>query len=181
MDKEEPAAARREPEEMQSHMTNGRTKTPSFVIVYDFMMKELDLSGIELLLYARIFGFSAAGRDFYESKGNTAKYFNASARSIFSAYSALERQGLVKQTKPTGKTESKRYKIRKDALPEGIRNNLQAYGWAAYEETAYEEAAYAGSAREKPPPYAEMPQPLMQVFHPIIKEDNKDIELKGGP
>lgn len=181
MDKAKLATTYSSNKEEQLSMPDARTPRASFIIIHEFMMQDLKLSGVELLLYARIFGFSAAGRDFYESKKNTAKYFGVSSRSVFNACGVLVYRKLIYQTKITAKTESNCYSIRKEALPDYVLNNLNQYGWVAYEECTYAESSYEEKARENPPPYAETPQPLMQIFHPIRKDNNKGTEMKGGP
>lgn len=46
-----------------------------FLKVYEFMISDLGLSGVQLLLFARIFGFSAPEAEgcFYESRARTAE------------------------------------------------------------------------------------------------------------
>lgn len=68
-----------------------------FLIVWESMFQELGLSGVQLLLYARICGFcsreGAAG--FYESRAKTAAYFGISERAVVKAMKALMEKGLV--------------------------------------------------------------------------------------
>ncbi len=47
-----------------------------FTAVRHFMMADLGLSGLPLLVYARIFGFCDGGCDYFESKGNLARFLN---------------------------------------------------------------------------------------------------------
>lgn len=52
-----------------------------FTAVRHFMMADLGLSGLPLLVYARIFGFCDGGCDYFESKGNLARFLNVQERS----------------------------------------------------------------------------------------------------
>ena len=52
----------------------------SFVTVWDFMGQELGLKGVDLVVYARIFGFHQADRDYYESKHSAAAFFEGAHR-----------------------------------------------------------------------------------------------------
>ena len=47
-----------------------------FTTVRHFMMADLGLSGLPLLVYARIFGFCDAGCGYFESKGGLARFLN---------------------------------------------------------------------------------------------------------
>ena len=50
-----------------------------FVLVWDFMGRDLGLKNADLVVYARIFGFENSGKAFYESKSGTARFFGLSA------------------------------------------------------------------------------------------------------
>lgn len=79
-----------------------------YVKVYDFMAKELGLKGTELMLYARIFGFSQAGKTFYESRAGTAEFFGCTPRAIVSAASGLVAKGLIEEVDPIPEARSLR-------------------------------------------------------------------------
>jgi hypothetical protein len=66
-----------------------------FLVVYPFMMQTLHLKGTELLVYARIFGFSKSGRVFFESRQRTADFLGVTKRSVQLAISNLEAKGLI--------------------------------------------------------------------------------------
>ncbi len=73
-----------------------RAEPTSFVVVYRFMWDYLGLTGIPLLLYARIFGFCRGPEGcFYESRPNTAAYLGVSERTVFRAMATLTKSGLV--------------------------------------------------------------------------------------
>ena len=56
-----------------------------FTTVRHFMMADLGLSGLPLLVYARIFGFCDAGCGYFESKGGLARFLNVQERSAYRA------------------------------------------------------------------------------------------------
>lgn len=72
----------------------------SFVTVWDFMGQELGLKGVDLVVYARIFGFHQAGRDYYEGKHSAAAFFGVSDRAVFDAVTRLKAKGLIEETDP---------------------------------------------------------------------------------
>ena len=53
-----------------------------FVLVWDFMGRDLGLKNADLVVYARIFGFENSGKAFYESKSGTARFFGLSERAL---------------------------------------------------------------------------------------------------
>ena len=55
-----------------------------FLKVYEFMISDLGLTGVQLLLFARIFGFSVseAGGCFYESRARTAECLGVTERAV---------------------------------------------------------------------------------------------------
>lgn len=53
-----------------------------FTTVRHFMMADLGLSGLPLLVYARIFGFCDAGCGYFESKGGRALLRRAGAEGV---------------------------------------------------------------------------------------------------
>ena len=62
-------------------MPTDDTALMGYVKVYGFMGSVLGLSGVELNVFARIFGFTVCGRSFYESRANTAAFFGSSRRA----------------------------------------------------------------------------------------------------
>ena len=68
-----------------------------FATVRHFMMADLGLSGLPLLVYARIFGFCDAGCGYFESKGGLARFLNVQERSVHRAIRNLLDQGLIEE------------------------------------------------------------------------------------
>ena len=64
-----------------------------FTTVRHFMMADLGLSGLPLLVYARIFGFCDAGCGYFESKGGLARFLNVQERSVHRAIRDLLDRG----------------------------------------------------------------------------------------
>lgn len=68
-----------------------------FTAVRHFMMADLGLSGLPLLVYARIFGFCDAGCGYFESKGGLARFLNVQERSVHRAIRDLLDRGLIEE------------------------------------------------------------------------------------
>lgn len=155
-----------------------------YVKVYDFMAKELGLKGAELLLYARIFGFSQAGKAFYESRAGTAEFFGCTPRAITAAAGRLVAKGLIEEVPPTPEAEklgTRCYRpcagplARAGLVPNAPEESSGAVGQPPEETSGQrgcnpeESSPQAGEAPEK----ASSP-PLKQV-HPIPKIHSKEI------
>lgn len=67
----------------------------AFLIVHPFMWRELGLKGVQLLVFARVYGFCKGGGSFYESRRNTAAYLGISERSVIRAIGELADDGLI--------------------------------------------------------------------------------------
>lgn len=91
----------------------GRPSADSFLVVHRFMWDRLDLSGTTLLVFARIYGFCSGGREFYESKPNTAAFLGISERTVFRAVSELLERGLIEErgTRRARSGATKRYAL----------------------------------------------------------------------
>ena len=93
-----------------------------FTAVRHFMMADLGLSGLPLLVYARIFGFCDAGCDYFESKGGLARFLNVQERSAHRAIRDLLDRGLIEECgvhSPARGHTTKRYRIVRERLPPG--------------------------------------------------------------
>lgn len=93
-----------------------------FLKVYEFMTRDLGLQGVQLLLYARIFGFSDSDDgegSFYESRRSTADYLGVTERAVTKCLKALVEKGLVlecgRHRLPSGRS-TKRYVANMAAL-----------------------------------------------------------------
>ncbi|CRH92385.1 Uncharacterised protein [Chlamydia trachomatis] len=93
-----------------------------FASVRHFMMADLGLSGLPLLVCARIFGFCDAGCDYFESKGDLARFLNVQERSAYRAIHDLLDRGLIEECGvhvPARGHATKRYRIVREGLPPG--------------------------------------------------------------
>ena len=75
-----------------------RASPEGFITLHGFMMKGMGLSGVPLLVFARIYGFNSAGLDFYESKPHLASFLNTTERSVYRAFSDLLEKGLIQES-----------------------------------------------------------------------------------
>lgn len=178
MDGEKRTDPEHEPTKGEADMKSERRKQShrlSFVLVHDFMMVDLKLTGVPLLVYARVFGFWACGRVFYESKEGTARFLNVSARAVFRAVGQLMDAGLIYDLTPErAKTESGRYSIAIESLPVRVQENMSLYRNTAYDMTSYEDVS--ADAR---PAYDDLSSGHMTTCHPIRKVNNKHFDKKG--
>lgn len=84
--------------------------------VYEFMTRQLGLSGAKLQVYARIFHFSyeADSGGFFESRTSTAQFLGITTRAVIQVCNSLVKDGLVYEdgvrTNSKGKT-TKIYRV----------------------------------------------------------------------
>ena len=62
----------------------------AFIIVREFMTRGLGLTGLPLLVYARIYGFCESGSPYFESKAHLGKILGVDTRSVVRAVRKLE-------------------------------------------------------------------------------------------
>lgn len=156
-----------------------------FVLVWDFMGRDLGLKSADLAVYARIFGFENSGKVFYESKGGTARFFGLSERAVFDAVKRLKEKGLIEEIEPTADAKrigSKCYRVTKAPLREAgiVGSNHED---ASYEDlSSHEETSGPGASQHeaasslRPGSYEGTSLPPMQEVHPIPKSKNKHFE-----
>lgn len=72
----------------------------AFIIVREFMTRGLGLTGLPLLVYARIYGFCESGSPYFESKAHLGKILGVDTRSVVRAVRKLEEAGLVFEVGP---------------------------------------------------------------------------------
>lgn len=156
---------------------NGRTSPEPYIAVYRFMSDDMGLSGLQLLIYARIFGFWAAGLDYYESKSNLSAFLGANQRSVFRAMADLCRQGLVEDIgefrSPNG-SSTRRYSIVASAIPARIKH----HGEMPHPCQMFTHGAdcHGISCSEDEPGDGVMSETPMAKSHLIRKEENKDFK-----
>lgn len=142
----------------------------SFVVVHEFMWRDLGLSGAALLVYARAFGFCRSGGTFYESKSHLAGYLGLSERTVFRAVSDLLGAGLLVEV---GEIDLgygrlvKEYSIDRSAVPTGEA------GWRPDDMSGGWEGRHDMSSGRSPEPPDRLAGGGMSGCHPISKEDNQ--------
>lgn len=82
-----------------------------FVVVRRWMWRELDLAGVALLVFARVWSFCREGSgEFYESKARTAEVLGVSEREVYRSFAALTGRGYVVAVGRT-RRGAKRYRV----------------------------------------------------------------------
>ena len=133
-------------------------KAECFVIMTQDILCRKDLSILAKLVYARISGF----KEFWESAEETGKFFNKSADSIRRAKQDLEKLGLIKCIKNTGRGKCYIAELRL------VKND---------------ESDYANDNRlckNAQSDYAKMTNQTMQKCLPYNKEDNKEDNIDNN-
>ena len=141
-----------------------------FTAVRHFMMADLGLSGLPLLVYARIFGFCDGGCDYFESKANLARFLNVQERSVHRAIRDLLDRGLIEECGvrvPARGHATKRYRIVRERLPpEALTTHDGSSGFPTRKGDEM-----SGFPARTPDEMAGKP---LTVCHPISKRDNED-------
>lgn len=143
-----------------------------FIVLHQFMMKELGLSGVPLLVYARIYGFNSAQLDSYESKAHLAEFLSTTSRSIYRAFNELIGRGLIRDEgfyRNPGGIETKRYSVVWSAIPARARGP-DPDKTSPPDETSPPEIL----SGQTPGNGDEMPGGHLTDCQPIRKADNKD-------
>ena len=65
------------------------------MVAHRFMWRDHGLSGVTLLVFARIYGFCRDGREFFESRGATAEFLGTTPRTVTRAIDELLEAGLI--------------------------------------------------------------------------------------
>lgn len=154
-------------------MPTDDTALMGYVKVYGFMGSVLGLSGVELNVFARIFGFTVCGRSFYESRANTAAFFGSSRRAVITAVGRLESRGLIAEDlsddgEHGGNTKSYAANMELVASALGIGvEDLKSACVGRSEDTSPE--CFDFSEESSPPSSDEASPGLVKNLHPIPK------------
>ena len=101
------------------------TDPRSNIMVYRFMWDSFELTGVTLLVYARVFCHCRdSGKCFCESRADTARYLGVTERAVTRAIGTLTKGGLLIESKagngPKGRcTRSYRVDVSKVAMALG--------------------------------------------------------------
>jgi len=148
-----------------------RASPEEFITLHGFMMKGMGLSGVPLLVFARIYGFNSAGLDFYESKPHLANFLNTTERSVYRAFSDLLEKGLIQESgshRHASGAETKRYSVVWSAIPPRARGP-DPDNMSPPDETSPPEILSVGGAQWGD----ESSVPGLTNCQPIRKADNK--------
>lgn len=86
----------------------GKRGEDEFVVAHRFMWRDHGLSGVTLLVYARIYGFCRDGGEFYESRGATAEFLGTTPRTVTRAIDELLEAGLIREAGTRGTAGGRR-------------------------------------------------------------------------
>lgn len=94
----------------------------NYLVILDFMVKDLKLKGSELLVYALIYGFSQDGESkYYGSRRYIAEWFNCSLPTIDKALNGLlEKELIIKDEEIINGVKFNRFRTSKETL-QGIK------------------------------------------------------------
>lgn len=151
----------------------GKRIDDEFVVAHRFMWRDHGLSGVTLLVYARIYGFCKDGGEFFESRGATAEFLGTTPRTVTRAIDELLDAGLIFEagTRETGNGRRTRsYKIAGRSEDEDASSRLDE---PSPDEMSPDEPSPDGTS----PPEALNPDGSSGLpvtgCHPIKKVDNK--------
>ena len=156
-----------------------------FVLVWDFMGRDLGLKNADLVVYARIFGFENSGKAFYESKSGTARFFGLSERAVFDAVKRLKEKDLIMEAEPCAEARrigSKCYKVAVEPLQAIGIMRADHEGFSYEDLSPHEDASGADSpVHEDASPsrvggHEDPSLPSMKEVHPIPKSKNNHFE-----
>lgn len=167
---------------MAGKKTRERASPLEFVTVSRFMMDDLALTGVPLLVYARIFGFEVRGEGFYEAKSSLARFLSTTERSVYRAFAELVEKRLIfeggEADAPNGR-KTKFYLINWEKVPDEVALALRRSRAPTPDRASPDETSGV------PPPTPDetsgirrrMPDETsgtgMTKCHPIKKTDNK--------
>ena len=145
--------------------------------VYEFMTRSLGLSGVCLLLYARVFHFSyePGSGGFFESRANTAEVLGVTVRAVIRSCQSLVSQGLIyedgRHETPAGRT-TKVYRVVREVAEAAMADT----GERGSGETCSPEDMSRNSASRGE---QSSPSPLKKV-QPRTYRDNRNRRREGG-
>lgn len=143
------------------------------MVAHRFMWRDHGLSGVTLLVFARIYGFCKDGGEFFESRGATADFLGTTPRTVTRAIDELLEAGLIREsgTRETGNGRRTRSYL--------IADRMEAEGiMSLHDEASPDEISPDNpSPDETSPPEALNPDGSSGLpvtgCHPIRKSDNK--------
>lgn len=110
----------------------------NYIVILDFMVKDLKLKGSELLVYALIYGFSQDGESkYYGSRRYIAEWFNCSLPTIDKALNGLlEKKLIIKDEEVINGVKFNRFRGSKETL-QGIKKLYRGSKETLHNNTIY--------------------------------------------
>ena len=166
-----------------------RSRRDTYLVIHDFMLRNLNLKGVSLLLYARIYGFCTGKPDegFFESRAKTAHALNVTERAVINATKYLLDRGLIIEhgahVTASGRT-TKRYFLTEPASDERSSDEASSGERRSGEQTSPErdsgEIPSSEQSDRKTDSTGENFSSLrVKKVHPIIKKEKKVKEING--
>ena len=166
-----------------------RSRRDTYLVIHDFMLRNLNLKGVSLLLYARIYGFCTSRSDegFFESRSKTAHALNVTERAVINATKDLLDRGLIIEhgvrMTASGRT-TKRYILAEPASGERFSDESSSGERFSGEQTSPErdsgEIPSSEQSDRKTDSTGENFSSLrVKKVHPIIKKEKKVKEING--
>lgn len=151
-------------------------RVQEFVVAHRFMWRDLGLSGVTLLVYARIYGFCRDGGEFYESRASTADFLGTTPRTVTRAVDELLEAGLIREagTRETGAGRRTRRYVLADPTRPDVSHDDMSPDEPSPDGTSSRAAASpdkaSGEAALNPDGSSGLP---VTGCHPIRKVENK--------
>lgn len=110
----------------------------NYIVILDFMVRDLKLKGSELLVYALIYGFSQDGESkYYGSRRYIAEWFNCSLPTIDKALNGLlEKELIIKYEETINGVKFNRFMTSKETL-QGIKKLYRGSKETLHNNTKY--------------------------------------------
>ena len=141
-----------------------------YITIHQWMISDLRLSGVELLVYAMIYGFTLEERTtFYASQSYIADRLNVTVRAVARALSMLESKGMIIRAMATPGS-AVQYSINSPM----VRGDKSAQGGMKKVHTPYEKSSEVGMKKVHTP-YEKSSYPI--PIYTKNKVENKDIDL----
>lgn len=147
----------------------------NYIVILDFMTKDLELKGSELLVYALIYGFSQDGESkFYGSRRYIAEWFNCSLPTIDKALNGLlEKNLIIKDEDIINGVKFNRFRCNKKTL-QGIKKLYRGSKETLHNNTIYntnkENITINSNIKEK--------KPTIEEIKSYCKERNNNIDAE---
>lgn len=155
---------------MKRNGRHGGAVEDEFVVAHRFMWRDLGLSGMSLMVYARIYGFCRDGGEFYESRASTADFLGTTPRTVTRAVDELLAAGLIAENGTRDAASGRKTRCYVLAHPPDIPPPDEMSGDKASPEGPVTPDKLSGVEALNPDGSSGLP---VTGCHPIRKADNK--------